>query len=53
MSCFRWLLDIIPPSLPFFPHPLSARAQLRPLPDRLLDHPQSRLVMLDSAREAR
>ena len=50
MSCFRWLLDIIPRSLPFLPHPLSARAQLRLPPDRPLDHPQSRLVTLNTAR---
>jgi len=49
MSCFRWLLDIIPRSLPFLPHPLSARAQLRLPPDRPLDHPQSRLVTLNTA----
>ena len=45
--------DIIPRSLPFLPHPRSARAQLRSLPDRLLDHLQSRLVTLNTARKSR
>ena len=52
-SCFRWLLDIIPRSLPFLPHPLSAYAQLRLLPDRPLDRPQSRLATLNTARKSR
>src|SRR5262249_26887830 len=49
LSCFRWLLDVIPRSLLFLPPPLSARSQLRLLRDSPLHHPQSRLVTRDSA----
>src|SRR5262245_23223006 len=53
MSCFRWLLDVIPRSLLFLPPPLSARSQLRLLRDSPLHHPQSRLVTRDSAHKCR
>src|SRR5262245_4118254 len=49
----RWSLEIIPRALPFLPHPLSARAQLRLLPDRPLDLPRTRLATLNTARKSR